>query len=597
MRPGARRDFLAATAALTAAGPVAALSLGPAVSAPKVAIARGGVPATIAGGFADRAMARGHRLRDATAATAGAASPPAGSPSAAASPAAAGTAPAVPSTRCSVLIVGAGIAGLAAARALRARGVDDYRIVELDDAIGGNSRASALDGLPCPAGAHYLPLPGEAAHEVRDLLTELGVRDAAGRYDERMLCHSPQERLFIHGVWQDGLLPVVAQSAATFDAYRRFADRVESLRQRHAFALPVARGAAPRSIGNLAGVRFGDWLAAEGLQAEALRWYLDYCCRDDYGAGLDTVSAWAGLHYFASRHGFALPEAVIGDRRDAERAGGARSGGGEGLLTWPEGNGWLAERLAAPHRSRIHTGVTVRRIAHQQAGAAGAGAGHLRIDAEVGDGDGAVRAVHWLADWVVWAAPSFVAARVIADDGADVTAFRQAAARIRYAAWAVANLAIAPAWQDPSVERIAWDNVLYGSAALGYVDARHQRLDRKGGPRLWTWYRALGPTPAARAALAARPWRDWVAEIAADLGRAHPTLAPHLQRVEVHRWGHAMAAPTPELIGSGALDVLRRPVGRIYPANSDLAGYSVFEEAVYWGSRAGGAVAERLGRG
>jgi hypothetical protein len=41
-----------------------------------------------------------------------------------------------------------------------------------------------------------------------------------------------------------------------------------------------------------------------GLTDPHLRWYLDYCCRDDYGAGIATVSAWAGIHYFASRHGF-----------------------------------------------------------------------------------------------------------------------------------------------------------------------------------------------------------------------------------------------------------------------------------------------------
>ena len=53
--------------------------------------------------------------------------------------------------------------------------------------------------------------------------------------------------------------------------------------------------------------RIAAWLAAEGLDDIRLRAYLDYACRDDYGAGLDTVSAWAGLHYFACRHGFDAP--------------------------------------------------------------------------------------------------------------------------------------------------------------------------------------------------------------------------------------------------------------------------------------------------
>ena len=78
---------------------------------------------------------------------------------------------------------------------------------------------------------------------------------------------------------------------------------------------------------------------ASSFDDPLLRWYLDYACRDDYGAGLDEVSAWAGLHYFASRHGFQAP----GDDSD-ER---------EPVFTWPEGNAWLVERLAAPLRERL----------------------------------------------------------------------------------------------------------------------------------------------------------------------------------------------------------------------------------------------------
>jgi hypothetical protein len=66
-------------------------------------------------------------------------------------------------------------------------------------------------GIACPQGAHYLPLPGDDAPAVQDLLEELGLRQrVAGRwqYDEQALCHSPQERLFFGGQWQAGLLPV-----------------------------------------------------------------------------------------------------------------------------------------------------------------------------------------------------------------------------------------------------------------------------------------------------------------------------------------------------------------------------------------------------
>ena len=116
------------------------------------------------------------------------------------------------------LIAGGGIAGLSAARALRLDGHDDFALLELEDHAGGNSRGGAVLGIACPLGAHYLPVPGDDARAVQDFLEELGLRRrVAGRwvYDERHLCHSPQERLFFHGQWQDGLLPVQGVNAAT----------------------------------------------------------------------------------------------------------------------------------------------------------------------------------------------------------------------------------------------------------------------------------------------------------------------------------------------------------------------------------------------
>ena len=94
-----------------------------------------------------------------------------------------------------VLIAGGGVAGLAAARALRLQGQHDFALLELEDSAGGNSRGGAVNGIACPLGAHYLPVPGDDAPVVQDLLEELGLRRrVAGRwqYDERHLCHSPQ---------------------------------------------------------------------------------------------------------------------------------------------------------------------------------------------------------------------------------------------------------------------------------------------------------------------------------------------------------------------------------------------------------------------
>ena len=169
-----------------------------------------------AGGWIGADVEHGHRLRDRSAA---------GLPE-----------PAL-QRRAGALVVGAGIAGLAAARGLVRAGVDDVRVFDLEAAAGGNSRGHAIGGIACPLGAHYLPLPGERATEVIELLEELGLRRTGVDgpvYDERSLCHSPQERLFIDGDWHEGLLPPVealpaGERASTLAGYHRFAADVARL--------------------------------------------------------------------------------------------------------------------------------------------------------------------------------------------------------------------------------------------------------------------------------------------------------------------------------------------------------------------------------
>jgi hypothetical protein len=167
----------------------------------------------IDGGFTGIGFERGHRLRPASSGAPGTGQVPPGEGRPTGSPGA--------TRRVHTLIAGGGVAGLAAARALRQRGIDDFVVLELEDSAGGNSRGGQVNGIACPLGAHYLPVPGDEAHEVQDLLEELGLRQRlAGRwqYDERHLCHSPQERLFFNGEWQEGLLPVQGVGAATLGA-------------------------------------------------------------------------------------------------------------------------------------------------------------------------------------------------------------------------------------------------------------------------------------------------------------------------------------------------------------------------------------------
>jgi hypothetical protein len=483
-----------------------------------------------------------------------------------------------------IIIAGGGVAGLAAARALRLQGVNDFVMLELEDKAGGNSKGGSVNGkhgsIICPLGAHYLPVPREDSPDSRDvqnLLEELGVRQRiSGRwqYDERYLCHSPQERLFFKGSWQDGLLPVQDISAQTLSQYRKFALLVENAQKTSKWTIPASNSALAGVYIALAAITFIAYLDQNGLTDPQLRWYLDYCCRDDYGAGLSTVSAWAGIHYFASRHGFHAPGAEFSER--------------ESVLTWPEGNGWLTQRMAQTLGERLLTGQVVTRIEVMKHG--------VEVDAFDAISQQMQR---WQAEQCIVALPIFVAARVVRNPP---EALKAAAQQNRYAPWLVANIHIDKPLNDSAGAAPSWDNVLYGAPGLGYVNAKHQSLEPVPAATVLTHYRALGDLPDGRKQLLERTWSSWRDEIVAELSPAHPDLASKTSRIDITRYGHAMAIPAPILEDKNSTQLryllpkqllkkeqIENSNSRLKFAHSDWAGYSVFEEAFAMGHAAGKA--------
>ena len=468
--------------------------------------------------------------------------------------------------KASVVIAGGGVAGLAGAWKLRRSGIEDLLVLDLEPEAGGTSRGGRNAVSAYPWGAHYLPLPGRDATAVRQLLEEMGVIEGwtpggDPRYDERSLCFAPQERLYLHGRWQEGLFPELGATASDLAQRAAFRGAMAGFRERRgpggrrAFAIPVAASAEDPDLSALDRLSMADWMDSRGWTSPRLRWYVDYCCRDDFGSSAGETSAWAGLHYFASRE-------------DAE------------VLTWPEGNARLAAALGKGLSDRVITGALVHRIEETRGG--------VEVDyLEAATG----RVVRLDASQVVVATPQFITRRIVAGLGGTGEGFE-------YSPWMVANLTLD---RVPAIGRrdapLSWDNVLYDSPSLGYVMATHQSLATAPGPVVMTYYRPFAgePPAAARAQMLATPWEGWRDQILADLSRAHPDLEGLVSRVDVMLWGHGMVKPRPGFLSGDARTRAAASLGRIHPAHSDLSGMALFEEAQYRGVLAAERVLRALG--
>jgi hypothetical protein len=521
------------------------------LGAPLAAVAcRNPVPPPVAGSIRGAALDVGHLLRSA----------PMGGASA-------------EGERIEVAIIGAGPSGLSAAWRLERLGFRDFVLFDLEDRAGGTSRYGDDGLVPYPWGAHYVPVPAHRNAALSALLEEIGAirgHGADGRpvYAEEQIVRAPEERLFYKGRWYEGLYPRAGAShdeLAELERFHRAIDDWVEFRDdlgRRAFTLPIAAASTDPRLTSLDRISMATWLDQQGLTGARLRWFVDYACRDDYGLSVADASAWAGIFYFASR---------------VEKAGAEAAD----LLSWSSGNGRLVEHLTRVAGHRVRTGRLVTDVAPDEDG----------VDVTVFDVARRTLVRHRAA-YAIFALPKFMARFV-------VRPWREHApehlARFDYGPWMVANLHLRSRPRTRGVP-FAWDNVLYDSPSLGYVVATHQReLDY--GPTIWTYYYPFvdADARAGRRRLLDPDHAAWCDVILADLGRAHTGLREAIERIDVFRWGHAMARPRVGSMFDGARERAAVPFGRIHFAHSDLSGVGLFEEAQYHGVRAAEAVLRRRG--
>lgn len=463
------------------------------------------------------------------------------------------------------IIIGGGVSGLSAARWLQKNKHENFLLIELDKETGGNAAAGKNEVSSYPWGAHYVPLPNNNLNEYIDFLQEsnviTGYENNQPVINEYYLCFEPQERLYINGYWQEGIIPHFGVPDEELLQVKKFLAAMDTFRKakgkdgKDAFSIPVDESSTDEEFIGLDTIAMKDWMTNNGYTSPYLHWYINYCCRDDFGTDYSITSAWAGIHYFAGRKGTAANAPL------------------QSVITWPEGNHWLVQKLRKNIEKKILTNniaISVKQSANE-------------VEVVVFDVV-SKKTKRTNGKKCIIATPQFIAARLINDTGRQKIINEH----FNYQPWMVANITT-----DKLDERegavLSWDNVLYKGKGLGYVEATHQQIKQLKTKNVLSYYLPLteGPAKDERKFAQKRSFEDWVQIIRNDLSAAHSNFTQKVKNIDIWIWGHGMISPKINFIHGNIKKQMQQPINdKIFFAHTDLSGISIFEEAFYQGIKA-----------
>ena len=193
------------------------------------------------------------------------------------------------------LIVGGGIAGMSAACNI---GNKEFVLCELSDQLGGSASAAIHEGNRFSQGALYdFSYPANYGEEVLVMLEELGIIDYQPWKDnwnftdqQYIILNRRKNRVYAHGEFRKEVLS---------DGYLKesFLKHISSFRGR--MYLPTRL--IQEDLHDLNRLSFLNYLSKRFKLTDQFVAEVDYHMRDDYGADCSSVSALAGIHYYACR--------------------------------------------------------------------------------------------------------------------------------------------------------------------------------------------------------------------------------------------------------------------------------------------------------
>ena len=476
-------------------------------------------------------------------------------------------------TEIGTLIVGGGISGLSTGYQLHKQNYSDFIVVELNDQVGGNSGNGENEYSKFPLGAHYLTLPNPENKDLITFLQDLGLilgiqEDGKIIYHEEHLCHAPDERLLYRGTFQEGLVPSYGISNTISSEISRFFKKMDEFKElkgkdeKYVFNIPLAHASEDVSkIIELDNITFLEYLNKENYDSEELRWFLDYCCRDDFGAGYDKVSALAGINYFAGRK--ANPANTIPSN----------------VLTWPEGNGYLMKQLLKPISEKVKADTIVVKVEETE------------NKIEIITYNCKTHQFHkYLANHVVMACPSYVAKHILTSK-----TWKNDDFEYKHHPWMVSSVVLKTIPEGNGLS-LAWDNVKYQTKGLGYIYNQHQSFKMTQEKYVISVYLAFDEkTPEEeRTRLFTMTEEDMKYRVIEELKGLHPYIEEQIESIEFQQWGHGMVTPYPGSFQQQIdFQAKYKTNTRVKLVHTDYAGYSVFEEGFARGTQAANEIVQQ----
>jgi hypothetical protein len=467
-----------------------------------------------------------------------------------------------------IVIIGAGVSGLSAARWIERNSSRRCCILELAETVGGNSTNGENAISKYPWAAHYLPIPATTDVELINFLKEASVITGFEQnkpiYNEAYLCSEPKERVFENGRWHEGLIPLHRVTRNEQEEVQRFMNHMQKLKTergedgKYIFDIPLSKSSKKNAHLQLDTISFYDWLKKENYTSKKLFWYVDYCCKDDFGSDIKNTSAWAGIHYFASRRG---------------EAANAKSGE---VLTWPEGNAFLVEKIKEQIKGTIRTNELVMSIKKN---------GEKMIITHYNSKKKEYYETH--CKQLICATPIHVAKKFFPQKFT-----YDLVQHFSSYPWIIANISIEKMPDQKGFE-ICWDNLIYNSPTLGYVAATHQNQVLYSQKHVFTVYYPVikGSVTDSRKWVREKDINFWQNEILDELSKVHSNIKDCISEIVIKKLGHGMITPSINFLWNPVRTQAAQPIDNvIYFAHTDYCGMSIFEEAFHIGNSVAKAV-------